>query len=381
MQKLAAKTPVITVTGPRQSGKTTLCRHAFKGKPYANLEIPDIRQYAIDDPRGFLAQYPTGAVIDEIQRAPDLLSYIQGIVDEKNRPGMFVLTGSQQFEIMANISQSLAGRTSLSKLLPFSIEEMAGSYDVSSNNELLIKGFYPRIYDMGLDPEQALGDYVETYFERDLRQFGAIRDLALFRKFLRLCAGRVGQLLNLNSLANDAGISHTTARAWMSLLEASYIVYLLPPFHANIGKRLVKAPKLYFYDVGIASYLLGLRTAKHAERDPLRGSLFENLVMMEILKYFIHRGRKPNLFFYRDSNGVEVDIVIDTGAGLVPLEIKAGSSLTPDYFKSIGKFGALFKDKALKSGLVFGGAEYQRRTDIIVSRVQSISDLLGELLS
>jgi predicted AAA+ superfamily ATPase len=255
---LANQYPVLTVTGPRQSGKTTLCRKVFNDKPYANLEFPDTRQFAVDDPRGFLAQYPDGAVLDEIQRAPDLVSYLQPMVDEDQREGRFILTGSQQFEVSNAVNQSLAGRSALIKLLPFSMAEIRSGYLLPDMNTLLYRGFYPRLWHKKLDPTQALGDYFETYIERDLRQLITIKDLNLFQRFIKLCAGRIGQLMNMNSLANDAGVSHTTARNWLSLLEASYIVFLLPPYYRNISKRLIKSSKLYLYDVGLATFLLGI---------------------------------------------------------------------------------------------------------------------------
>ncbi len=292
LKRLISHYPVVTITGPRQSGKTTLCKLAFPDYQYVNLEALDIRDFAKNDPRGFLEQYGHHVILDEIQRTPEILSYIQVVVDERNEPGQFVITGSQQFEVISNLTQTLAGRTALLKLLPFSISEIQGSYDVSSIDKLILTGFYPRIYDMSLNPTQALGDYIVTYVERDLRQIVNIRDLSLFEKFLKLCAGRIGQVLNLSSLANDVGVSHSTARAWISLLEASFIVFLLPPWFGNVSKRLIKSPKIYFYDVGLASYLLGLENEKQVMRDPLRGSLFENMVLMEILKYRYNRGKK-----------------------------------------------------------------------------------------
>lgn len=292
----AVQYPVVTLTGPRQSGKTTLCRAAFPQKPYINLESPDVREFARTDPRGFLASYPDGAILDEIQRAPELPSYLQPIIDDSNEPGRFILTGSQQFEVMTNISQSLAGRTALLKLLPLSIEELSNANIRLKIDELLLTGFYPRIYDAGLKPSQALGDYVETYVERDIRQLISIKDLALFEKFVRVCAGRVGQLLNLQSLGSDVGISHTTARSWLTLLQAGYVVFLLQPWHTNIAKRQIKSPKLYFYDVGLASWLLGAEDERHIKYHPLRGNLFENLVIMEALKHRYHRGERSNLY-------------------------------------------------------------------------------------
>lgn len=265
------KYPVVTITGPRQSGKTTLANATFPDKPYANLESPVTRQFAEEDPIGFLNQYPEGAIIDEIQRVPDLLSFIQVIVDEKQKNSLFILTGSQQFELMRGISQSLAGRTALLKLLPLSISELTSFFPLGVD-EMLFKGFYPRIYDQNIPPYQVYGDYYETYVERDLRQLINIKNLSLFQRFIRLCAGRCGQLLNLNSLANDSGISQSTAREWMTILEASYIVFLLQPFHVNIKKRLVKSPKIYFYDVGLAGWLCGIEEERQIATHPLRGT-------------------------------------------------------------------------------------------------------------
>lgn len=270
---------MITLTGPRQSGKATLARSLCTDKPYVTLEDPDIRRFATVDPRGFLADYDDGVILDEIQRAPELTSYLQGLVDANPQPGRFILIGSHQFELMAQVSQALAGRTAVLRLLPFTLSEVhrlpgAGGAPPELAQTLLT-GFYPRIHDMHLNPSQALADYFATYVERDLRQLAAVQDLQRFERFVRLCAGRTGQLLNLNSLGNDAGVSHVTARAWIDLLQTSYIVHLLPPWFTNTGKRLLKASKLHFYDVGLACWLLGLRSAEQVARDPLWGSLFE----------------------------------------------------------------------------------------------------------
>ncbi|MFP4532199.1 MAG: ATP-binding protein [Desulfobacterales bacterium] len=367
LQRLAGQYPVITMTGPRQSGKTTLCRTAFAYKPYVNLEAPDIRQFARDDPRGFLAQYPDGAVLDEIQRAPDLVSYIQPLVDEDQREGRFIMTGSQQFEVSDTVNQSLAGRTALVKLLPFSLEELQSAIKLPDIDSLILHGFYPRIWDKQLDPTQALGDYFETYIERDLRQLATIKDLNLFERFIRLCAGRIGQLLNLSSLANDAGVSHTTAGNWISILEASYILFLLPPYHRNISKRLVKSPKLYFYDVGLAAFLLGIENARQISRDPLRGNLFENMVIVEALKSRLHHGKRSNLYFYRDSKGNEVDLLFANGPEIFPIEIKAGMTITREYFKGLNHIARVFPDDIPRGmGLVYAGGQPQRRTGVSV---------------
>ncbi len=379
LKELAAKYPVVTITGPRQSGKTTLCRKVFPDMAYANLERPDTRDFAFSDPRGFLGAYPDGVILDEIQRAPQLLSYIQTIVDERSFRGQFILTGSQQLEVLNTVSQSLAGRTALLKLLPFSMAELGRRYLPPSLDRLLLTGFYPRIFDQELDPTQTLGDYFETYVERDMRQLAAVKDLRLFEKFVRLCAGRIGQILNMQSLGNDAGVSHTTASAWLSLLEASYILFILPPWYRNISKRLIKSPKLYFYDVGLASYLLGLENERHVSRDPLRGHLFENLVVMEALKYRYNQGRKSNVCFYRDGKGNEVDLILEFGPDLFPVEIKAGETITSDYFKGLKQFRNVISDLPWGAGLIYGGVERQIRSDTKIYPVYNMEDMLNEI--
>jgi uncharacterized protein len=377
LRRLVEQYQVVTITGPRQSGKTTLCRKVFPQLPYVNLESPDIRQFAVDDPRSFLARYREGVILDEIQRSPHLLSYIQTIVDEDRRPGRFVLTGSQQFEVFNAVSQTLAGRTALLKLLPLSMRELQGIGEPLSIDHLLLTGFYPRIYNEQLEPTRMLEDYVATYVERDLRQLATIKDLSLFERFLKLCAGRVGQILNMQSLAGDVGVSHTTVRAWLSLLEASYVVFLLPPWFSNISKRVVRSPKLYFYDVGVASYLLGLQTELHVSRDPLRGNLFENLVVMEVLKYRYNAGKRSNLYFYRDSGGKEVDLVVEVGPYLFPVEIKAGATVTADMFRGLKRFAGVVPELPLGSGLVYGGNEEQVRQGCRVSPYTRIHDLMA----
>lgn len=378
--KLAGQYPVVTITGPRQSGKTTLCRKVFPEYGYVNLEAPDIRSFAIDDPRGFLASHSNKVILDEIQRAPQLLSYIQAIIDNKRQAGQFILTGSQQFEVMNTISQSLAGRTALLKLLPFSLAELRSAYQPGSIDNLILSGCYPRIHDQQLNPTQAMGDYFETYVERDLRQLSAVKDLSLFERFVRLCAGRTGQLLNLQSLGNDAGISHACARSWLTLLEASYIVFLLQPWYANVSKRLIKSPKLYFYDVGLASYLLGLENETQVSRDPLRGNVFENMVVIEALKFRYNRGKRNNLFFYRDSNGNEVDLLAQQGRDLSAIEIKAGATINPDYFKGLRQFRKTVGEEwNVAAGVVYGGEDIQRRSDAVVQSVMNCDILFEEM--
>lgn len=370
----ALQYPVVTLTGPRQSGKTTLCRMTFPDKPYVNLENLDTREFARTDPRGFLKTYADGAIFDEIQRAPELVSYLQAEVDEYPTPGRFILTGSQQFEVMSSINQSLAGRTALLKLLPFSLEEL--SSDKNDLDRLMLTGFYPRIHDQGLDPTVALGDYVQTYVERDIRQLMAIKDLALFEKFVRLCAGRIGQLVNVQSLGNDVGISHTTARHWLTLLEASYIVFTLQPWYVNLAKRQTKSAKLYFYDVGLAAWLLGAEHVTHINRHPLRGNLFENLIVIEALKYRYHRGKRNNLYFWRDAKGNEVDLLLEQGAEIAAVEIKSGATISRDWWKGLNTFSGHLAAPPRFSALVYGGAERQQRSDVSIWRAIEVADML-----
>lgn len=377
LRTIATQLPVVTITGPRQSGKTTLVKKVFKDKPYLNLEIPDIREFAVNDPRGFLEKIPNGAVIDEIQRVPKLISYIQGIVDERNLNGMFILTGSQQFELSNNINQSLAGRTALLKLLPLSFEEV--EINKIEIDELLFKGFYPRIYDKSLYPTKALADYYETYVERDIRQLTYIKNLSLFQRFVKLCAGRTGQILNLNNLANDTGISHTTAREWLTILEASYIVFLLQPFFSNIKKRLIKSPKLYFFDVGLASYLLGIENKKHVENHPLHGNLFENMVVIELLKKRFNQGKQNNLYFFRDSNGNEVDIIYKIAHYGIPIEIKAGKTFTTDYLKGIKSYNKTFSMHDGKGAVIYAGNLNQTRNNIKIFCYKDLAQLYAEI--
>jgi hypothetical protein len=366
-RQLAGQYPIVTLVGPRQSGKTTLARMVFPGKPYVTLEDPDMRRFAMEDPRSFLATYQEGAVIDEIQRAPELPSYLQSMVDAQPVAGRFILTGSQQFELMTQVSQSLAGRTALLRLLPLTLAERALMRPIQTQDPLalptcLLSGFYPRVHDQNLQASQAMGDYFATYVERDLRQLAAVQDLRLFERFVRLCAGRTGQLLNLNNLANDAGISQPTARAWLDLLQTSFIVHVLPPWFVNSGKRLIKSPKLYFVDTGLACWLLGLRTPEQVQRDPLWGALFENFVVMEALKDRFNQGENSPLYFYRDSEGNEVDLLMPIGRQLHAIEIKAGATVNPDYFKGLKRFDA-HHPGTLRSGcVVFGGAPSQARS-------------------
>lgn len=360
--ELFGKYPFVTVTGPRQSGKTTLCRAAFPHLQYANLEAPDLREFAESDPRGFLTQLGDGAILDEIQRVPILLSYLQVLADEQRENGLFVLTGSEQFRLSDAINQSLAGRTALLRLLPFSLDERRQTGASDRIDDILYSGCYPRIHDQKLEPRQALGDYFETYVERDVRQIGEIRNLSSFRRFVRLCAGRVGQLANLSALGADAGVSHTTARHWLTVLEASYVVFLLPPFYANIRKRLVKSPKLYFYDVGLASYLIGIEHAGQLATHPLRGALFENAVIAEALKYRFNRSYRSNLSFFRDARGLECDLLYENGNGIGAIEIKSGATVASNDFNALNRIAQMLPQISGKV-VVCGGANRQSRRD------------------
>lgn len=370
IQRTASKTiltlakgyPVVAVTGPRQSGKTTLVRSTFPKKTYISLEDPDQLEYALADPRGFLARLPEGAILDEVQRAPSLFSYLQTRVDLEKRMGSFILTGSQQFGLLSRITQTLAGRVGLVHLLPFSLGELFKSKKVAATlEELLWQGFYPPLYDRDLSPSQWYGNYVSTYVERDVHQLLSIKDLSTFQRFLRMCAARTGQLLNLSQLGNDCGITHNTAKAWLSVLEASYVVFLVYPHFKNFGKRLVKTPKLYFYDTGLASWLLNIQDSAYLAIHPQRGPLFESFVVSELFKGRFNRGLRSNLYFWRDNLGNEVDVIIEDGDRLIPLEIKSGQTITADFFKGLNQWAKISGESSGSPILVYGGEETQHR--------------------
>ncbi len=367
--------PVVMITGPRQSGKTTLCKMLFPEKAYVSLENLDDRQFAKNDPKGFLARFPKGAVIDEIQRVPDLLSYIQSIVDETQTEGFFILTGSQQFELLENISQSLAGRTALVRLLPLTLAEAYGAEcDSILLDHVLYTGFYPRIFDKKLNPGEAMQFYVNTYVERDLRLLINIKDLSKFEIFLKLCAGRTGQILNLSSLGNDCGVNHATIKSWISVLEASYIIKLLRPFYKNFNKRLIKSPKLYFLDTGLASFLLNINDEKQMNTHPLRGSLFENFVVSEFLKNRFNNGQTDNLFFFRDNTGNEVDLICDHGQKTDAVEVKSAQTIAPDFFKGLRFFSKLSGDIGNRM-VIYGGDSSYVREDFHVTGWRDIGKI------
>jgi predicted AAA+ superfamily ATPase len=355
LRKLASFFPVLAITGPRQSGKTTLARNVFGSKPYVSLENPDILWGAESDPRGFLAKYPDGAIFDEAQRFPALFSYLQQIVDKNPTPGRYILTGSRQFDLRSRISQSLAGRVGLIHLHPFATNEWYTTDSLPPLDNILYQGLYPPVLDRNIPPEIWFPQYVATYVERDVRDILPVRDIGAFSRFIRLCAGRVGQLLNLSSLASDVGITHNTAKAWIDVLEASYLIIQLQPWHENFGKRLIKTPKLYFTDTGLLCWLLGIANAEQLSVHSMRGSIFENWVIMDTLKHRRNIGIEPNLYFWRDQAGLEVDLLQIDGTSFVATEIKSGMTLSQDSFKGLKSFAKLAKDRLTGLQLIYGG--------------------------
>jgi len=360
---LADKFPVISVTGPRQSGKTTLIKTTFPEYKYETLEDPDTRLFAQNDPRAFL-EGSKKMVIDEIQRVPELFSYIQSISDENNIGGQFIISGSQSFLMNEKISQSLAGRVAILHLMPFSYGELIqGGYDFPDFNELIFNGFYPRIYDKKIAPADFYPNYIQTYIERDVRQLKNIQDLNLFVRFLKLCAGRTGQLLNLSSLANETGISVNSAKAWLSVLEASFIIFMLQPHYKNFNKRLVKMPKLFFFDTGLIASLLEVQSAQQLSTHYLQGAIFENFIISELLKNRYHKGLRNNLYFWRDHKGMEIDCIIENGNDLIPLEIKSAKTYSESFFKNIVAWRKL-SGKATDNCYVIYGGDKKAKTSM-----------------
>ncbi len=354
--------PVVTLLGPRQAGKTTLARALLKDYAYVSLETPDIMRFAQEDPRGFLARYPGNTILGEIQRAAHLISYLQGIVDESGTTGQFVLTGSHQLELRTAITQSLAGRTGILNLLPFSMAELtAAKVSFDTFEEYVFTGFLPRIYDQNQRPNTAYANYYQTYIERDVRQIIQLKNSSLFDKFMRLLAGRTGQVMNHQSLAADVGVDAKSIKEWLSILEASFVVFKLSPYYENFGKRVIKSPKYYFMDTGLLAYLLGIEKPEQVTRDPLVGQLFENLVVLEALKTRYNRGQTPNLYFYRDSHGNEIDLLYAIGRNLIGIEIKSAATFSPHFKKMLLRFSE--KQKTLQSGYVVYNGETRQFSD------------------
>ncbi len=360
---LAEQFKAVAVLGPRQSGKTTLVRKVFESKPYVSLENPDMRLFAMDDPKGFISNYPDGAVLDEIQRVPELFSYLQQILDDQTANGFFILAGSNNFLLQESISQSLAGRVAYLFLLPLTISEIG---DRESNiNSVLFSGCYPALYNNTTDPARFYANYIRTYVERDVRLIRNITDLYAFEKFLRLCSGRIGQLLNMSSLASEVGVDLKTIGSWIGVLEASFILFRLQPHHMNFNKRIVKMPKLYFYDTGLAAALLGIEKADYLTMHPSRGSLFENMVIVDFLKNRYNRGRLSNLYFWRDNTGNEIDLLIDNGISQIPVEIKSGQTLSEESLRGLRFWSKL---TGIEEGyLIYGGGEIQKRSNGITA--------------
>lgn len=363
MHFLADKYPILALTGPRQSGKTTLLKEMFTDYRYVSLENPDNRNFAETDPNGFLEMYDQKVIFDEVQQVPHLFSYLQTIVDEKNRMGQFILSGSQNFHLMERITQSLAGRVAIFKLFPFDFSELASEGLLDDDYIVtMLKGFYPAIYDRNIPSKTFYSNYVQTYVQRDVSDLIAIKDLATFQKFLALCATRAGQLLNLSSLANETGITQPTAKAWLSALENSYIVFQLQPYHENFSKRIVKSPKMYFYDTGLLCHLLNIRESEQLHLHPLKGNLFENMMIAEYVKRMYHKNDLNDIWFWRDFTGKEVDLLAFEKGITRLFEIKATQTIMADLFNGLDYVGKLFNKSNVSKNLVYGGTESQQRS-------------------
>ena len=369
------KFPVLAVTGPRQSGKTTLLKELFDDYRYVTLEDPNTRSFASDDPIGFLDQYDKMVILDEVQRVPELFSFIQGRVDESKVMGQYILSGSQNFHLLNSITQTLAGRVALFKLLPFDFTELKSNGLLANTyTKAIIKGFYPAIFDRDIDQTIFYSNYVQTYIEKDVTELMTFKDLKLFRTFLGLCAGRAGQLINLSTLANECNISHTTAKSWLSVLESSYLIFLLQPYYENFNKRLVKSPKLYFYDTGLLTYLLSIRTPAELEENRLKGHVFENMIIAEYQKNNHHRYLHEEYYFWQDSNAHEVDLLMKKGQGFSIFEVKATQTISSSLFKELDHFEAIASPAKVNKTLIYGGTENEKRTKYNVLSWQNILD-------
>lgn len=361
LKDLASKFKAVAVTGARQTGKTTLVKQVFKGKPYLSLENPDTRNFALEDPRGFFESCPNGAILDEVQRAPILFSYLQEILDNSKTKGLFILSGSNNFLLQQSISQTLAGRVGYINLLPFSISELSKAKLLPDDDDsLLLKGFYPPIYDQNIPPEDWCPNYIRTYIEKDVRQIKNITDLIVFERFIKLLAGRSGQELNNSALAVETGVDVKTIQSWIGILESSFVIYLLKPHFKNFNKTIVKRPKVYFYDTALICYLLGIRNVLQLKTHPLRGSIFESMVVTELIKKRTNAGLPINLYYWRDKTGHEIDVVIDNGSKLLPVEIKSGKTFNADFFKNIDYWCNLSGSE--HSILLYAGNQNQKRS-------------------
>jgi predicted AAA+ superfamily ATPase len=359
---LASKFKAVAVTGARQTGKTTLVKQVFKSKPYVSLENPDTRNFALEDPRGFLQTYPNGAILDEVQRVPALFSYLQEVLDNSKVKGLFILSGSNNFLLQQTISQTLAGRVGFINLLPFSISELKKAKLLSTDDDtLMLKGFYPPIYDQEIPPADWCPNYIRTYIEKDVRQIKNITDLIVFERFIKLLAGRSGQELNNSALAVETGVDVKTIQSWIGILESSFIIYLLKPHHKNFNKTIVKRPKVYFYDSAIVCYLLGIRDNTQLQTHPLRGAIFESMVVTELIKKRTNVGLPINLFYWRDKTGHEIDIIIDNAGKLLPIEIKSGKTINTEFFKNMDYWSNL--SNAKKSMVLYAGSQNQKRSN------------------
>ena len=368
IRKLTSKYPIIAVTGPRQSGKTTMLREMFSDYKYVNLENPDLRAYAENDTKAFLNEYDSYVVIDEAQRVPSLFSYLQPIVDESKIMGQFILSGSQNFHLMQHITQSLAGRVAIFKLFPFDNKELKLANWLNEEDYLfnILRGYYPAIYQRDINSKTFYSNYVQTYVQRDVTELLNVKDIRLFQNFLGLCASRAGQLLNLNALAKECGISQQTAKAWLSVLENSYVLFLLHPYYKNFSKRIVKTPKLYFYDTGLLSYLLKIFDIEQLQKLPVKGALFENAMVAEYYKQMYHNNDLKDVWFWRDSADNEVDLLVENANQYDVIEFKSTSTIMPDVFKGLNYFSRISNLKNLNPILVYSGTEKQRRTKATV---------------
>lgn len=381
VNKVAGMYPVVTICGPRQSGKTTLARHLFPTYDYVSMEDPGRRLQFENDPRGFLALHPAPCIIDEVQNTPSLLSYLQGIVDEQNTPGMYILTGSRQMELQESITQSLAGRSAMVDLLPLSCAELTAAGIRHTRDEALYYGGLPRLYTEGIPPEIAYSNYMRTYVERDVRQLINIKNLSAFETFIRLLAARVGQIINYSSLASDVGVSAPTIKEWVSMLEASYLIFTVHPYYNNFGKRLTKSPKIFFTETGLVTALLDINSPSQVARDPLIGSIYENLIVSEFLKTRLNAGLRPNLYFYRDAHGFEIDLILDIKRRPLPIEIKSAMTYTPALTKNLQQFYQNAATQALTPALVYSGENLGVFQGVKVININSVPEVaLSETL-